>query len=270
VLTSVVAEGTIALVSLHRPKSGNSYTHQMGMELITSLRSFDDNPDVRAIVVTGSGRHFCVGVDLDPNADNRMGWLRRGDEESTQNDETPAFSPWTMSTPVIGALNGAALGVGLTLPMQWDIRIAASDATLGFPFTRRGVIPEANSTWLLSRLIGGARALDLLLTGRTISGAEAASWGLVSKAVPKDELLDQALDIARDVAVNTSPAAVATTKRLVYSAMESGDRDATWESERANFEWLGRKADAAEGASAFLQKRRPRWETKKHDRRLSD
>jgi enoyl-CoA hydratase/carnithine racemase len=169
-----------------------------------------------------------------------------------------------MSTPIIGALNGSAVGVGLTLPTQWDIRIAAADARLGFVFNRRGVIPEANSTWIVPRLVGVARAMDLLLTGRLFTGEEAAAMGLVSRAVPRDQVLATALEIAEDIAANTAPLSVAVTKRLVNEGLMEPDRNASRARESRVFRWIGRQADSKEGVTAFLEKRAPDWKLSKH------
>jgi enoyl-CoA hydratase/carnithine racemase len=169
-----------------------------------------------------------------------------------------------MATPVLAAINGPAVGLGMTYPLQWDIRIAAKDAKLGFVFTRRGLIPEANSLWLLSRAIGSAAALELFLTGRTFSGEEALEMGLVSRALPTAEVLPTTMAVARDIAANTSPAAVAFTKKLFYQQLSSADRDASRASERAAFSWLVAQPDAAEGIASFLERRPPAWRMSKH------
>ena len=138
-----------------------------------------------------------------------------------------------MATPVLAAINGHAVGVGLTYALQWDIRVVATDAKLGFVFTRRGLVPEANSLWMLSRAVGASRALELLLTGRTFSGAEALEIGLVSQALPAGEVLDATLALATDIAEHTSPASVALTKKLFYAQLASPDRVGGRADERA-------------------------------------
>jgi enoyl-CoA hydratase/carnithine racemase len=162
-----------------------------------------------------------------------------------------------MRTPVIAAMNGSAVGMGLTLPLGWDIRFAA-DAKYGFVFTRRGIVPEASSTWLLPRLIGVSRAMEPLLSGRIFSGTESAEMGLVSRALPAADVLPAAQEFARDLADNTSAVSVAATKALVYGALDRG-RGAAHEREHEVFRWMGRQADAAEGVTAFLEKRVPQW-----------
>jgi len=173
--------------------------------------------------------------------------------------EPPPLRPWELRTPIIAAINGAAVGMGLTYPLMWDIRIAADDAKLGLVFTRRGLVPEGNASWLLSRLIGASAALELLLTGRIFSGSEAAELGLVTRAVPRAEVLDVALEIARDIAANTAPASIAATKRMFYNYLEQNDR---WEArvdELEAFRWASQQPDAAEGVRSFLEKRPPEW-----------
>jgi enoyl-CoA hydratase/carnithine racemase len=170
-----------------------------------------------------------------------------------------------MATPILAAINGPAVGLGLTYPLSWDIRIAAEDAKLAFAFTRRGLIPEANSLWLLSRSIGSSRALELLLTGRTFSGAEAAELGLVSQALPAGKVLDATLDLARDIARNTAPASVSVTKRMFYEQLASPDRAGSRAAERAAFSWFTSQPDAREGIVSFLERRPPKWGMSKHD-----
>ena len=174
------------------------------------------------------------------------------------------IAPWTMATPVLAAINGNAVGLGLTYPLQWDIRIAAETAKMAFVFTRRGMTPEGNSLWLLSRAVGASRAAELLFTGRTFTGKEACEMGLVSRAVPEGEVVDATLDLAREIAANTSPAALAITKRLFYEQLASSDRARSREIERSTFRWLLSEPDASEGIVAFLERRAPSWQTSKH------
>jgi enoyl-CoA hydratase/carnithine racemase len=250
--------GAVGLVTLNRPERRNAYTARMGAELNGAFAELEADDAVRAIVVTGAGRDFCVGADLERGGDT----FNRADRFEDR-AAAPALRPWEMATPVIAALNGSAVGVGLTLPMQWDIRIAAADAKLGFVFTRRGVIPEASSTWIVPRLIGVARAMDVLLTGRLFTGEEAAAMGLVSRAVERERVLPVALEIADDIAANTAPVSVALTKRLITEGLAEPDRNAAAAREARAFWWSGRQADAAEGIRAFLEKRPPEWKLSK-------
>jgi enoyl-CoA hydratase/carnithine racemase len=163
-----------------------------------------------------------------------------------------------MRTPIIAAMNGSAVGMGITLPVSWDIRFAAADAKYGFVFTRRGVVPEAGSTWMLPRLVGVSRAMELLLSGRIFSGAEGAEIGLFARALPAAEVLPAAQEFARDLAASTSAVSVAATKALVYDGLGQ-DRDESHAIEHQVFRWAGNQADAREGVTAFLEKRAPQW-----------
>lgn len=255
----------VATITLNRPERLNAYTWRMGRELQHAFVSLDSDEEVRAIVVTGAGKAFCAGADLESGEDTFSGSSfeeRRRVEEAL---ETPDVRPWELSTPIIAAINGAAVGVGITLPMQWDIRIAAEDAKLGFVFVRRGVIPEANSNWIVPRLIGLSRALELMLSGRVFTGAEAAEIGLVSRALPRDQVLSHAQELAGEIARNTAPASVAATKKLIYRFLQETDRGAAHALEDTVFAWAGQTADCAEGIKAFLEKRDPAWKMSKHD-----
>src|SRR6266705_1849939 len=199
-----VSEG-VALVTLNRPERLNAYTPTMGHELAEAFAACDADDAVRAIVVTGAGRGFCAGADL-----ARGGASFDRDAAAEYERGTPADEPWRkprravaawdVRKPIIAAINGAAVGVGATLPMQWDIRIAAESARIGFVFVRRGVVPEALSTWTLPRLVGMSRAAELLLTGRMLSAREALEFGLVSRVVPDPELLPTARAMAAEIA----------------------------------------------------------------------
>jgi enoyl-CoA hydratase/carnithine racemase len=164
----------VALVTLNRPEQLNAFTPRMGRELGHAFSRLDASDDVRAIVVTGAGRGFCAGAALDDEGSTFRGAAA---EEEPLGPPMSEISPWEMATPVLAAINGPAVGLGLTYPLAWDIRYVASDAKLAFSFTRRGLLPEANSLWLLSRAIGSSRALELLLSGRTFLGSEALEIG---------------------------------------------------------------------------------------------
>jgi enoyl-CoA hydratase/carnithine racemase len=251
----------VALITLNRPEQLNAFTPRMGLELGHAFTTLDRSEDVRAIVVTGAGRAFCSGAALDREASS----FRAGSaEEAVIGPPISDITPWTMATPVLAAINGSAVGLGLTYPLQWDIRIAAETARMAFVFTRRGMIPEGNSLWLLSRAVGASRAAELLFTGRTFTGKEACEMGLVSRAVPEGEVVDATLELAREIASNTSPAALAITKRLFYEQLASSDRARSREVERSAFRWLLSEPDATEGIVAFLERRAPSWRTSKH------
>jgi enoyl-CoA hydratase/carnithine racemase len=253
-------DGPVALITLNRPEQLNAFTPRMGRELGHAFTQLDQSDEVRAIVVTGAGRGFCVGAALDDE-----GSTFRGDGAADQmGPPVSEMSPWEMATPVLAAINGPAVGLGLTYPLSWDIRIAAEDAKLSFAFTRRGLIPEANSLWLLSRAVGSSRALELLLTGRTFTGAEAAELGLVTRALPVDQVVAATLEVARDIAANTAPASVAATKRMFYEQLASPDRVGARAAERQAFLWFASQPDGREGITSFLERRSPVWTMSKH------
>ncbi len=251
----VESDGPVATLTLNRPERLNAYTVAMGIEIYSAIAELDRREDVRAIIVTGSGRAFCAGADLEPGGDTfarERAWQAAAELEAK-------VRPWNLSTPIIAAINGAAVGIGATLPLQWDIRIASERAKIGFVFTRRGILPEANSTWILPRLVGLAKAMDLLLTGRILTAAEALEHGIVSRVVPADELMATATNIARDIAENTAPASVAITKRLLWRQLSETSPVRAKALEDALFDWIGKQPDAAEGVLSFLEKREPRW-----------
>ncbi|HKA05278.1 MAG TPA: enoyl-CoA hydratase-related protein [Acidimicrobiales bacterium] len=256
----VETEGGVALVTLNRPEARNALNSRMGYELGHAFATLEADDSVRVIVVTGAGSAFCAGADLGTATPFGPG----GDDGPIDGyPPISAMAPWQLSTPIIAAINGAAVGVGITYPLQWDIRIANRDAKLGFVFTRRGLIPEGNSLWLLPRVVGTTAAMELLLTARIFTGAEAEEMGLVTKAVAADEVLPTAMALARDIADNTAPVSVAITKRLFYQYLETGDRAAARAEERELFTWTLQQPDAAEGIASFLEKRPPVWKMSK-------
>lgn len=258
----VERDGGVATITYNRPETFNAFNVKMTGEFSDAMWTLDADDSVRAIVVTGAGKGFCSGVDLTESA-NPFGTeaQEKHDRELGVDAQTigERYAFWRMRTPVIAAINGAAIGAGLTTAMLFDIRIAAEDAKLSFVFTRRGILPEANSLWLLPRLVGVERALDLLLTGRMVLGREAADLGLVSRAVPRDEVLPAARALAADIAMNTAPAPVGVVKELVYRFLGETDRQSAMTLETSLTWWLGTQPDALEGVMSFMQKREPAW-----------
>ena len=249
----------VATIWLNRPDRRNSFSPDMTRELQEAFAAFEADDGVRAVVVTGAGKYFSAGADLGRRGGATFSRSAGADSaEQGQPAAEPAAQPRRMRTPVIAAMNGSAVGMGITLPVSWDIRFAAADAKYGFVFTRRGIVPEAGSTWMLPRLVGVSRAMELLLSGRIFSGAEGAEMGLFSRALPAEEVLPAAQEFARDLAANTSAVSVAATKTLIYNALGQ-DRDESHTVEHQVFRWTGNQADAREGVSAFLEKRAPQW-----------
>ncbi len=266
ILTEVDDAG-VATITLNRPDQRNAVNLRMDKELQDALWGFEADEAIRVIVMTGAGKAFCSGADISGGeatfgAEAHEAHDRELDLDSDSIAERYAL--WTMSTPIIAAINGAAIGAGLTLPLLFDIRYAAEDAKLAFVFTRRGIMAEANSTWLLPRLVGLSRGLELLISGRRFSGVEAAEIGLVSRALPRDEVLPAAQELARDIAVNTAPGSVALVKRLVYEGLGQTDRLAAMQRETKITWWVGEQPDAVEGVMSFLERRAPDWKGTKH------
>ena len=257
----------IAELTLNRPERMNAYTPQMGAELIQVFRRLGEDDSVRVIVVTGAGRAFCAGADLGGGDETFSGRETDGDadEVSPRDARARNIQPWKLPKPVIAAINGHAIGVGLTLPLQWDIRIAAKDAKLSFAFVQRGIMPELASTYILPRLIGIARASDLLLTGRIFLGEEAAQLGVVNEALERQQVLPRAREIARYIVEKCAPASVALTKRMIWEHLNANDPFAVSERETRGMARLGRMPDAAEGVLSFVQKRKPEWKLKPSD-----
>jgi enoyl-CoA hydratase/carnithine racemase len=248
-------EEPIATITLNRPEAMNAFTARMGAEWSDALARCDEDDDVRAVVVTGAGRAFCAGADL-----SRRESTFRGDDREAGERRRAArrgLQPWEVRKPVIAAINGHAIGVGLTFPMQCDVRYVAEDAKLAFAFVRRGVIPELASHVIVARVAGLSRAADLLLSGRTFTGREAVELGIASRALPAAEVLDAAKAWARDIA-NCAPASVAISKRLLWEGIVDSVPGMA-RKEGVLFPWTGRQPDSAEGVMSFVEKRPPRW-----------
>lgn len=251
---TVSVDAGVMVVTLNRPEQLNSWTARMGRELSAALRQAHDDDDVRAVVLTGAGRAFCAGADLSSGGTT----FNSGERDPEEAVGGELVLPWQIRKPVIAAINGHAVGVGITFPLCADVRIVAQDAKCQFAFVRRGMMPELAAHTLLARVAGVEVAADLLLSGRMVSGRELADLRVASKALPADEVLPAALAWARDVAVNTAPASVALAKQLLWSDVAPALR-AMMRKESKPFEWLGQQADASEGVTAFLEKRAPQW-----------
>lgn len=243
----------VAVITLDRPHDRNAFSGPMATSLAAAYRECDERDDIRAVILTGAGNNFCVGADLSAGADT---FEKR--EEAEFSADPIAFPPWQVRKPVIAAVNGHAVGIGLTLAMQCDIRLVAREAKLAFAHVRRGVLPDAHSHWTVPRAIGFAHTAELFLTGRTFSGEEAAAIGLASRVLPSPEVLPVALDMARDVAVNCAPLSVALSKRLLWEGRGLSREDVGARETAYHHVVMGR-ADALEGVMSFLERRPPQW-----------
>jgi enoyl-CoA hydratase/carnithine racemase len=257
----------VATVMLNRPDKRNAMTPGMDRTMRDSIRALDADDEVRAIVITGAGDSFCSGMDISAGAGAFDADAQAAHDEAagfTSDTIHEAWSLWKLPTPTICAINGHAVGAGMSFTLLFDIRYVAEDAKLSFVFPRRGLVSEANSNWLLPRMIGVTRALELLLSGRTFSGREAAEWGIAARAFPKGDVLTAAHDLARDIATNTAPASVSIIKRLVYDGLDGTDRTQSMIDETKLTWWSGQQPDAMEGVMAWLEKRDPKWTGSKH------
>ncbi len=241
----------VAVVTLNRPEKLNAMTAQMGAEMDDAMVEADEDDSVRAVVVTGAGRGFCAGADLGSGGRFAAGW---GTVEGTLRHKWPM----DVRKPVIAAINGPAVGAGLTWPMQADIRYVAEDAKLAFAFVRRGVLPELASHVIVARVAGLSNAAELLFSGRTFSGREAVEYGIASKAFPADRVLPEAMALARDIATNAAPLSVAISKRLLWEGV-GVDLDALRRKEGKLLDFTTSMPDSKEGTMAFLEKRAPAW-----------
>jgi enoyl-CoA hydratase/carnithine racemase len=249
----------VATLLLNRPEKRNAWNRAMGLEIRHALREADARDDVRVVVVTGAGKDFCVGADLEGSG-KVFDDVRAGEANPTA--ERLSLKSWDVRKPVIAALNGAVAGVGATLPLHWDIRLAGESTRITFVFVKRGLIPEAASTWMLPRIVGVSRASELLLTGRLVRAAEALEMGLVSRVVPDAELVPTAMSLAREIARDTAPVAVALTKQLIWRFLSEPDPTAAEKLDGQVFGWTTQSPDAKEGIRSFMEKRPPRWSMK--------
>jgi enoyl-CoA hydratase/carnithine racemase len=251
----------IALITLNRPDHLNAFTPVMREEVPRAFQQADQDDEVRAVVVTGAGRAFCAGADLssgggtfnrkdDTGEPVRLGAHRDGGGQVV-------LAIQNCRKPVIAAINGPAVGVGLTMTLGMDMRIAAEDAKLGFVFARRGIVPEACSSWFLPRLVGMAKASELVFTGRVFRAGDEAGSGLFNYVLPKEEVLPKAMELAREIADNTSAMSVTLSKRLLQRGLCEPDPQTVHLQDSRVFLWAGRSADAAEGIQSFLEKREP-------------
>jgi enoyl-CoA hydratase/carnithine racemase len=250
----------ILTITLNRPDRLNAWTPTMGRELIEAFDRADADDEVRAIVITGAGRGFCAGADLAAGGDT----FRR--EEQGAGDPVPrdgggrfTLRVFDSTKPVIAAINGPAVGVGATMTLPMDIRLASEDARIGFVFARRGIVPEACSSWFLPRVVGISRAMEWVATGRVFSAQEALEGGLVRSVHPAGELLDAARALAREIADNSAPVSVALARQMLWRMLGAEHPMLAHRADSRGMFHRGQSADAVEGVGSFLEKRPPNF-----------
>lgn len=261
-------EDNIATITLNRPDRLNAFTAKMMAEIMSAIDETDADDDVRAVIITGAGRGFCAGADLGEGAntfdyDNRSDMderdqLRGDDGELDRMRDGGGrltLRLFESRKPLIAAINGPAVGVGVTMTLPMDIRLASTDAKLGFVFARRGIVPEACSSWFLTRVVGLSQALEWTFSGRVFSAEEALAGGLVRSLHEPDDLLPAAREIAAEIAQNTSAVSVAMTRHMMWKLLGADHPMEAHKIDSRAIRALGQGADAKEGVVSFLEKR---------------
>jgi enoyl-CoA hydratase/carnithine racemase len=262
-----VADG-IATITLHRPEKMNAFTGTMMAEMIDAFDRIDADDDVRAVIVTGHGdRAFCAGADLTPEGGGQV-FANRGEVDSLSDERVRdgggllTLRIYECKKPVIAAVNGAAVGVGVTMQLPMDIRLASDTARFGFVFARRGIVPEAASSWFLPRLVGPQQALEWCYTGRVFDAQEALKGGLIRSVHPASELLNEARKLAREIADNTAPVSIALTRHMLWRNSAQPHPMAAHKVDSRAIYRRSRSGDAKEGIASFLEKRAPSYPDK--------
>ena len=248
----------VATITLNRPAQLNAFTNRMMHEIIDAFDQADADDDVRAVIVTGSGRGFCAGADLSGGGDT----FARGGSDVQTDVGVPrdggglvSLRIFESTKPVIAAINGPAVGVGVTMTLPMDIRLAADTAKFGFVFARRGIVPEACSSWFLPRLVGISQAAEWVYTGRVFGAAEAHEHGLVRSVHTADDLLATAQAIATEIAQNTAPVSVALSRQMLWRMLGAPHPMDAHRVDSRGIQSRGASADAREGVTSFLEKR---------------
>lgn len=256
----------ILLLTLNRPDQLNAYTKQMCDELCDAFDRADADDGVRAIIVTGAGRAFCAGADL-ARGKGAFDHKQRKDygaslEEHRDLGGLLTLRIFELKKPIIAAINGPAAGIGITMTLPMDIRIASTNARMGFVFTRRGIVPEACSGWFLPRIVGISQAAEWVFSGRVFPAEEALAGRLVSRVVLPENLLPEARTLAGEIAQNTSAISVALSRQLLWRMLGTDHPMESHKLESKMIHWAGTQADAYEGVASFLEKRPPNFTMK--------
>ncbi len=255
-ITTEVSDGILTL-TLNRPEILNAFNQIMLQEMITAFDEADADDEVRAIIVTGAGRGFCAGADLSSGSDTFDADARDDRSGGLQPDGGGILTLriYELKKPIIAAINGAAVGVGVTMTLPMDIRIASDNAKFGFVFARRGIVPEACSSYFLPRVVGISQALDWCYSGKVFPAEEALAGGLVRSLHPADELLDAARAIATEISANTSAVSVTLIRQMMWRMLGADHPIEAHKIDSRGVYHRGRSDDAKEGVSAFLEKR---------------
>ena len=259
-------DGPVLTITLNRPEKLNAYTATMGVELAEALERADADDAIRAVILTGAGRGFCAGADISAGAgsfDTQSGEGAKnfGAGRARQGGGGAGFvgALFNCKKATIAAFNGAAVGVGVTLALPTDIKIASSAARFGFVFARRGLVPEAGSAWFLPQIVGLSQALRWCLSGKVFDAQEALRGGLVSEVVEPDALLARAREIALEIAENTAPVSIALTRQMLWRFASAPNPFGVLQVDGAFAMALGATGDVKEGVASFLEKRPPNF-----------
>jgi enoyl-CoA hydratase/carnithine racemase len=272
VLLKELRDDGVAVLTLNRPDRLNAWTGELEQHYFGALRECAASEQVRVIVVTGAGRGFCAGADMQSlqdigaavsgagseNGAGSAGGAAVADAQAAAHEQTPQTFTLGVPKPVIAAINGPCAGIGLVLALMCDVRFVADSAKLTTAFARRGLVAEHGISWILPRLVGPARALDLLLSGRVVLGREAVELGLCNRVTPAETVLEETLAYAHELATQCSPASMAQMKRQVYAALQEPLSDAVAEADRLMLASFA-QPDFAEGVASFVERRDPRF-----------
>lgn len=259
----------VAVLTLNRPDRMNAFTGQMMLDVCAAFDHTDANDDVSVVIMTGAGRAFCAGADLSEGAktfdyENRTDRPDKGEEGSVDRLRDGGgrltLRMFESLKPIIGAINGAGVGVGATMQLPMDIRIASTAARFGFVFARRGIVPEACSSWFLPRIVGISKALEWCYSGRVFDAQEALAGGLVRSLHAPDDLMPAALAIAREIADNTAPVSIALTRQMMWRMLGADHPMEAHKIDSRGVYSRGQSPDAREGVVSFLEKRLPAFQ----------
>ena len=257
--------GDTFMISLNRPEKLNAFTKTMQDELIKVFDYTDQSDDIKSVVITGEGRAYCAGADL-VDGPNTFNYAEEGNRLSNDDHRDGgglvALRIFKSKKPVIGAINGDAVGVGATMTLPMDIRIASKSARFGFVFSRRGAVPEACSSWFLPRIVGISKALDWCYTGKVFNSQEALQHGLVSDVISDDKLIERALEIGSSYSSKTSAISVSLARQMMWNMLAATHPEEAHILDSMAMERMGKSPDIKEGIASFLEKRAPKFPMK--------